>query len=248
MAGHSKWANIQHRKGAQDKKRAKLFTKLGRELTIAAREGGSDPNFNPRLRLAIEKAKSGNMPKDIMERAIKKGSGELEGVDFLELRYEGYGPSGTAFIVDAVSDNKNRTASEVRTVFTRKGGNLGTDGAVSWMFKKQGIITIKNENIDFEKLMSDAIDSGAEDIIENDTVYEIITDYSELNNVLENIKNLNYAVEDAEISMIPENKIIISDVETAKKVILLHESLEDLDDVQEVYSNFDIDETILSQI
>ena len=248
MAGHSKWANIQHRKGAQDKKRAKLFTKLGRELTIAAREGGSDPNFNPRLRLAIEKAKSGNMPKDIMERAIKKGSGELEGVDFLELRYEGYGPSGTAFIVDAVSDNKNRTASEVRTVFTRKGGNLGTDGAVSWMFKKQGIITIKNENIDFEKLMSDAIDSGAEDIIENDTVYEIITDYSELNNVLENIKNLNYVVEDAEISMIPENKIIISDVETAKKVILLHESLEDLDDVQEVYSNFDIDETILSQI
>ena len=147
MAGHSKWNNIQHRKGAQDRKRASLFTKLGRELTIAAKEGGGDPGFNPRLRLAIEKAKAGNMPKDILERAIKKGTGELEGVDYMEMRYEGYGPAGTAFIVDVVTDNKNRSASEIRTAFTRKGGNLGTDGAVSWMFKKQGVITVKSEGL-----------------------------------------------------------------------------------------------------
>lgn len=217
MAGHSKWANIQHRKGAQDKKRAKLFTKLGRELTIAAREGGGDANFNPRLRLAIEKAKAGNMPKDIMERAIKKGSGELEGVDFLELRYEGYGPEGTAFIVDAVSDNKNRTASEVRTVFSRKNGNLGADGAVAWMFKKQGVISIKNENIDADALMMDALEAGAEDIKQEEEYYEVITDYAELHNVLDSIKNLGYATEEAEISMIPENKILISDLEVAKK-------------------------------
>lgn len=217
MAGHSKWANIQHRKGAQDKKRAKLFTKLGRELTIAAREGGGDANFNPRLRLAIEKAKAGNMPKDIMERAIKKGSGELEGVDFLELRYEGYGPEGTAFIVDAVSDNKNRTASEVRTVFSRKNGNLGADGAVAWMFKKQGVISIKNENIDADALMMDALEAGAEDIKQEEEYYEVITDYAELHNVLDSIKNLGYAPEEAEISMIPENKILISDLEVAKK-------------------------------
>lgn len=248
MAGHSKWANIQHRKGAQDKKRAKLFTKLGRELTIAAREGGGDANFNPRLRLAIEKAKAGNMPKDIMERAIKKGSGELEGVDFLELRYEGYGPEGTAFIVDAVSDNKNRTASEVRTVFSRKNGNLGADGAVAWMFKKQGVISIKNENIDADALMMDALEAGAEDIKQEEEYYEVITDYAELHNVLDSIKNLGYAPEEAEISMIPENKILISDLEVAKKVLALYEALEDLDDVQEVYSNFDIADEILEQL
>lgn len=248
MAGHSKWANIQHRKGAQDKKRAKLFTKLGRELTIAAREGGGDANFNPRLRLAIEKAKAGNMPKDIMERAIKKGSGELEGVDFLELRYEGYGPEGTAFIVDAVSDNKNRTASEVRTVFSRKNGNLGADGAVAWMFKKQGVISIKNENIDADALMMDALEAGAEDIKQEEEYYEVITDYAELHNVLDSIKNLGYATEEAEISMIPENKILISDLEVAKKVLALYEALEDLDDVQEVYSNFDIADEILEQL
>lgn len=188
------------------------------------------------------------MPKDIMERAIKKGSGELEGVDFLELRYEGYGPEGTAFIVDAVSDNKNRTASEVRTVFSRKNGNLGADGAVAWMFKKQGVISIKNENIDADALMMDALEAGAEDIKQEEEYYEVITDYAELHNVLDSIKNLGYAPEEAEISMIPENKILISDLEVAKKVLALYEALEDLDDVQEVYSNFDIADEILEQL
>ena len=248
MVEHSKWANIQHRKGAQDKKRAKLFTKFGRELTIASREGGSDPNFNPRLRLAIEKAKAGNMPKDIMERAIKKGSGELEGVEFIETRYEGYGPAGTAFIVDCVTDNKNRTASEIRTAFSRKGGNLGTDGAVAWMFKKQGIITIKNENIDEEEFMMTALEAGAEDVVENDGYFEVITDYTQLQTVLENLKDGGYKYEDAEISMIAENTVEITDIDTAKKVLALFDALEDLDDSQNVYSNFDIASDILEQL
>lgn len=248
MSGHSKWNNIQHRKGAQDKKRSKLFTKFGRELSIAAREGGSDPNFNPRLRLAIEKAKAGNMPKDIMERAIKKGSGELDGVDYIEARYEGYGPAGTAFIVDAVTDNKNRTASEVRTAFSRKGGNLGTDGAVSWMFKKQGLITIKAEGIDEEEFMMQALEAGAEDVSLEEDVYEVITEYTQMQNVLEKLQNFGYKYEDAEISMIPENMVQITDLETAKKVLILFDALEDLDDSQNVYANFDISSEILEQL
>ncbi len=248
MAGHSKWANIQHRKGAQDKKRAKLFTKFGRELTIAAREGGGDPAFNPRLRLAIEKAKAGNMPKDILERAIKKGSGELEGVDFSEMRYEGYGPAGTAFIVDAVTDNKNRTASEVRMTFSRKEGNLGADGAVSWMFKKKGYISISSEGLDADEFMMTALEAGAEDILEEEGVFEVYTDYTEFQNVLENLKNAGFSYIDAEITMIPENKVEINDLETAKKVMALYEALEDLDDSQDVYSNFDIAVEILEQL
>lgn len=248
MSGHSKWNNIQHRKGAQDKKRAKLFTKLGRELTIAAKEAGGDPAFNPRLRLAIEKAKAGNMPKDILERAIKKGTGELEGVDFMEIRYEGYGPAGTAFIVDVVTDNKNRSASEVRTVFSRKGGNLGSDGAVAWMFKKLGIIEVKAEGIDFDEFMMAALEAGAEDVSDEGEFLEVITDYTELQSVAENLKEAGYTYAEAEISMVPDTKVEITDLETAKKVMLLFDSLDDLDDVQEVYSNFDIPEELLEQL
>lgn len=248
MAGHSKWNNIQHRKGAQDRKRASLFTKLGRELTIAAKEGGGDPGFNPRLRLAIEKAKAGNMPKDILERAIKKGTGELEGVDYMEMRYEGYGPAGTAFIVDVVTDNKNRSASEIRTAFTRKGGNLGTDGAVSWMFKKQGVITVKSEGLDADEFMMAALEAGAEDVSDEGDVFEVITDYTEFQTVLENLKAAGYNYEEAEIAMNPENKVEITDLETAKKVMILYDALDDLDDVQEVYANFDIPEELLEQL
>jgi YebC/PmpR family DNA-binding regulatory protein len=248
VAGHSKWNNIQHRKGAQDRKRASLFTKLGRELTIAAKEGGGDPGFNPRLRLAIEKAKAGNMPKDILERAIKKGTGELEGVDYMEMRYEGYGPAGTAFIVDVVTDNKNRSASEIRTAFTRKGGNLGTDGAVSWMFKKQGVITVKSEGLDADEFMMAALEAGAEDVSDEGDVFEVITDYTEFQTVLENLKAAGYNYEEAEIAMNPENKVEITDLETAKKVMVLYDALDDLDDVQEVYANFDIPEELLEQL
>lgn len=248
MSGHSKWNNIQHRKGAQDRKRSSLFTKLGRELTIAAKEGGGDPGFNPRLRLAIEKAKAGNMPKDILERAIKKGTGELEGVDYMEMRYEGYGPAGTAFIVDVVTDNKNRSASEVRTTFTRKGGNLGTDGAVSWMFKKQGVITVKSEGLDADEFMMAALEAGAEDVSDEGDTFEVITDYTEFQTVLENLKAAGYSYEEAEIAMNPENKVEITDLETAKKVMVLYDALDDLDDVQEVYANFDIPEELLEQL
>ena len=193
MSGHSKWNNIQHRKGAQDKKRANLFTKLGKELTIAAKEGGGDASFNPRLRLAVEKAKAGNMPKDILERAIKKGTGELEGVDYQEIRYEGYGPSGTAFIVDVVTDNKNRSASDVRSTFSKKGGNLGSDGAVAWMFNKKGEIIISSDQVkDSEEFMMEVLEAGAEDIIEEDGEYQVITDPTDFRSVLDSLTEAGY--------------------------------------------------------
>lgn len=248
MAGHSKWANIKHRKGAQDAKRAKLFTRLGKELTIAAREAGGDPNFNPRLRLAIEKAKAANMPKDNLERAIKKGTGELEGADYIEIRYEGYGPAGTAFIVEVVTDNKNRSASEVRATFSRRNGNLGTDGAVAWMFQRKGEIIVAGEGVDSEELMMAALEAGAEDIIEEDGEFTVVTDPADCNNVAEELKKAGYNVTEAEVAMIPDNKVAITDVETAKKVMALYEALDDLDDVNDVYSNFDISDEILEQL
>lgn len=248
MAGHSKWANIKHRKGAQDAKRAKLFTRLGKELTIAAREAGGDPNFNPRLRLAIEKAKAANMPKDNLERAIKKGTGELEGADYIEMRYEGYGPAGTAFIVEVVTDNKNRSASEVRTAFSRKNGNLGTDGAVSWMFQRKGEIVIAGEGVDSEEFMMVALEAGAEDIIEEDGEFTVITDPADCNTVTEELKKAGYNVMESEVAMIPDNKVAITDLDTAKKVMALYEALDDLDDVNDVYSNFDISDELLEQL
>ena len=248
MSGHSKWNNIQHRKGAQDRKRAKLFTKLGKELTIEAKEAGGDPSFNPRLRLAIDKAKAGNMPKDILERAIKKGTGELEGVEYLEMRYEGYGPAGTAFIVDVVTDNKNRSAADVRMTFTRKGGNLGTDGAVAWMFKKEGVIQINAEGLDPDEFMMAALEAGAEDVVLEDGIYQVITDYTQFQEVLNNLKEAGFEYVEAAIEMNPENKMEISDLDTAKKVMVLYEALEDLEDVQEVYANFDIADEILEQL
>lgn len=247
MAGHSKWNNIKHRKGAQDKKKGKIFTKLGRELTMAAKEGGGDIEFNPRLRLAVEKAKAANMPKENLERAIKKGTGELEGSEFFEIRYEGYGPEGTAFIVDAVTDNKNRTAGEVRAAFTKKSGNLGTDGAVSWMFKKKGIINIPVENLNFDEVMLDCLEAGAEDLKIEDEFFEIITDPNELGEVLKGLE-IKYKCENAEVTMLPDNKVTITDIEMAKKVLILFDALDDLDDVQEVYSNFEISDEILEQI
>ncbi len=247
MAGHSKWSNIKHRKGAQDKKRAKLFTKLGKELTIAAKEGGKDIDFNPRLRLALEKAKAGNMPKDNIERAIKKGTGELEGADFVEMRYEGYGPAGTAFIVDVVTDNKNRSASSVRSTFSKKGGNLGTDGAVAWMFNKNGLIEIAAEGVDEEELMMTALEAGAEDVKAEDDMFEVLTDPANFQEVLSALTEAGYKYEEAEITMIPENKVEITDVDTAKKVLALYETLEDIDDVNDVYANFEISDEIMEE-
>ena len=248
MAGHSKWYNIKHRKDDQDAKRGKLFTKLGKELTIAAKEAGGDPNFNPRSRLAIDKAKAANMPKDNLERAIKKGTGELEGVDYMEIRYEGYGPEGTAFIVEVVTDNKNRSASEVRTAFSRKNGNLGTDGAVSWMFQRKGEIIVSAEGVDADELMMAALEAGAEDVKDEDGEFTVLTDSAECNLVAEELKKAGYNVTEAEVAMIPDNKVQITDLDTAKKVMALYEALDDLDDVNDVYSNFDISDELLEQL
>ncbi|MGL4688261.1 MAG: YebC/PmpR family DNA-binding transcriptional regulator [Fusobacteriaceae bacterium] len=248
MAGHSKWSNIKHRKGAQDKKRASVFTKIGREITIAAKESGGDIGFNPRLRLAVEKAKTANMPKDVLERAIKKGTGELASDEMMEIRYEGYGPCGTAFIVECVTDNKNRTAGEVRAAFTKKGGNLGTDGAVSWKFKKKGLIVIKTTGLDPDEFMMVALEAGAEDVREENDSYEVITDFTEFQSVLENLTKLGYKYEEAEITMIPDIKVNILDIETAKKVMFLYDTLDELDDVQDVYADFDISDELIEQL
>ncbi len=248
MAGHSKWANIKHRKGRQDKLRAKLFTKLGKELTIAAREGGGDPNFNPRLRLALDKAKAGNMPKDNIERAVKKGTGELEGVEYLEIRYEGYGPAGVAFIVDVVTDNKNRSASDVRSTFSKRGGNLGADGAVAWMFNRKGLISIVAEGIDEDELMMTALEAGAEDVKLEGETFNVISEPNDFQLVVDQLTEAGYKYEEAEITFIPENKVEITDADMAKKIMGLYEALEDLEDVQEVYSNFDISDELMEEI
>jgi len=218
VAGHSKWVNIKQRKGRQDKIRGKAFTKLGKEIMIAAKTGGGNIDFNPRLRLAIDKAKSANMAKDTIERAVKKGTGELEGVEYIEIRYEGYGPGGVAFLVDVVTDNKNRSASTVRMNFSRNEGNLGETGSVAFMFDRKGILEFDKKKINEEKLMEIALEA----------------------------KGLNS--ENAEITMYPQNEIEITDIETAAKILKLYDDLEDNEDVQEIYANFNISDEILEKI
>lgn len=248
MAGHSKWANIQHRKGRQDKIRGKVFTRLGKELTIAARIGGGNADFNPRLRLAIDKAKVANMPKDTIERAIKKGTGELEGVDYIEIRYEGYGPGGVAFLVDVVTDNKNRSASTVRMNFSRNDGNLGETGSVAFMFERKGILEFEKGKTDEEKLMEEALEAGAEDVIEKGNSMIVITDPNDFEVIKEKLEHSGLKVDEAEITMYPQNEIEITDEETAAKILKLYDDLEDNEDVQEIYSNFNISDEILSKM
>ena len=248
MAGHSKWSNIKHRKGAQDKRRAQLFTKLAKEVTIAAKEGGKDINFNPRLRLALDKAKKQSMPKDNIERAIKKGTGELAGVEYIEIRYEGYGPGGTAFIVEVVTENKNRSASSVRSNFAKNGGNMGSDGAVAWMFNKKGQIILNSEGLDADEFMMEALEMGAEDLIVEGDTFEILTDPTELQAVVEALTEAGYKYEEAEIVMLPENMVKVEDEEMAEKVMKLYEALEDNEDVNDVYANFDISDELMEKI
>lgn len=236
MAGHSKWANIQHRKGRQDAKRGKIFTKLIKEITVAARIGGGEINFNPRLRAAVAAAKEQNMPADNISRAIKKGTGELEGVNYEEIRYEGYGINGAAIIVDCLTDNKQRAVAEVRHAFSKNGGNLGTDGCVSFLFNHLGSIFFppsSNQEIIFEK----AIELGAEDIINNeDGSIEVLTKPSNFLFVKEGFDNASLNYEFSEITMKPESEVELSGVDGEKMQKIL-DALEDLDDVQEVYSN-----------
>jgi YebC/PmpR family DNA-binding regulatory protein len=247
MAGHSKWANIQHRKKGQDAKRGKLFTKFIREITVAARMGGGDPNANPRLRTAIDKALGGNMTRDTIDRAVKRGSSDGEGDNVEELRYEGYGPGGVAVMVDCMTDNRNRTVAEVRHAFSKSGGNLGTDGSVSFMFSKVGQISFSND-IDEDELLEAALEAGAEDVLTNDDgSLDVITTPEEFVDVKEAIVEAGFEPLEATVTMRPENTSSL-DAKDAGKMIRLTDMLEDLDDVQEVYSNADISDEVLASL
>lgn len=247
MAGHSKWANIQHRKGSQDAKRGKLFTKFIREISVAAKEGGSDPVNNPRLRTAIDKALSGNMTRDVIERATKRGAGELEGVTYEEIRYEGYGPSGIAIMLDCLTDNRNRTVAEVRNVFSKRGGNMGTDGSVSYLFNKKGIISLP-AGTDEDVVMEVALEAGAEDIVTNDdSSVDVFTSPEDFDAVKEALIVAELVPVSAEVTMHPELTTSL-EVDDARKALAMIEAFEDLDDVQNVYSNADFSDEVMAQL
>jgi YebC/PmpR family DNA-binding regulatory protein len=246
MSGHNKWASIKHKKAATDAKRGKLFSKLSKELTISAKTGGGDPSANPRLRLAINKAKAVNMPADNIDRAIKKGTGELPGVSYEEISYEGYGPRGVAIIVESLTDNQNRTSAEIRNIFSKKGGNMAGQGSVSWMFTKKGFIIVNTDKADEDTLMSVAIDAGAEDMKIEEGVYEITTPISDFEQVKDALEKAGIEVESAELTMIPSSTIKLDGAD-AKGVLGLVELLEDHDDVQNVYANFDIPDDVLEE-
>ena len=243
MAGHSKWANIRHRKGAQDKKRSKIFTKLIKEITIASRLGGEDISSNPRLRKAVSNAKSSNLSSDKIERAIKRGIGELEGVIYEEVIYEGYGPGGVAIIVNIITENKNRTVAEIRHLLTKFGGNLGENGSVSWMFDKTGQIIMESKSGSKYTVFEDAIDAGAEDFYADKNFYLISTSVDQLMVIRDRLENAGYVIKSAEIEMVPKTNQILDDLET-KKLLKLLDALENNDDVNKVYTNFDFDYNI----
>ena len=246
MAGHSKWANIKFRKAAQDAKRGKIFTKLIREITVAARAGGGDADANPRLRAAIDKALGANMTKDVIERAVTRGSGELDGVDYEEVRYEGYAPGGIAVLVECTTDNKNRTVGEVRHAFTKHGGNLGTDGSVAYLFNKVGIIRFAGER-DEERIMEVAVDAGADDIItDEDGSIEVLTAAEDFHAVQTTLADNGLVCEDADIVQRATNEVALNE-DDGEKVLKILDALEELDDVQDVFSNADFPESLLTE-
>jgi len=243
MSGHSKWSTIKHKKGAADKKRGKIFTKLIKEITVAARMGGGDIEANPRLRHAVASAKAQNMPKDNFERAIKKGTGDLDGVNYEEILYEGYGPGGVAVLVECLTDNKNRTIADVRYIFNKAGGNVGTDGCVAWMFDKKGLISVSKEDSDEETLMEVALEAGAEDIKDEGDVFEIITEPGDFDEVKEAVDNAQIPCQMAEITMLPQNMTAV-DGKEAEQVIKFMDALDDCDDIQKFYTNADIPDEV----
>ncbi|HOT30815.1 MAG TPA: YebC/PmpR family DNA-binding transcriptional regulator [Petrotogaceae bacterium] len=247
MSGHNKWANIKHRKGAQDAKRSQMFTKIIRELTVAAREGGAVPDSNPRLRTAIEKARDANMPKDKIESAINKGVG-AEGADALvEIMYEGYGPSGVALIISVVTDNKNRTAQEIRHILSRHGGALAENGAVSWNFERKAVLEVpKNEVTDSDAFLLTAIDAGAEDVDDSDDPVEVVGPVESLGNMRNSIQNAGFTVK-AQLSYLPKTTVKVTGSD-AEKLLKLLDSLDDNDDVQEVFGNYEIDEAEMEKL
>jgi len=247
MSGHSKWSTIKRKKGATDAKRGKTFTKLIKEITVAARFGGGDPDANPRLRTAIAAARAENMPKDNIERAIKKGTGELEGDTYEEVHYEGYGPGGAAVLVESLTDNKNRTVADIRYAFSKSGGNLGEAGCVSWMFGKKGLIVLEKAAVDEDTLMEVALDAGAEDIRDEEGTFEVITSPEDVDTVKKALdeRGLGYVL--AEVTMVPSSTVKLEGRE-AEQMLRLVDGLEDSDDVQKVYSNFDISEKTLEEL
>ena len=247
MSGHNKWSTIKHKKEKEDAKRGKLFTKAIKEITIAAREGGGDPEANPRLRTAISYAKSINMPSDNIERAIKKGTGELPGVSYEEVNYEGYGPGGVAILVEVVTDNKNRATSEIRHIFSKYNGNLGAVGSVTWMFDRKGLIEIDKEKFDFDKIMDIAIESGAEDVSETNGIIQVYTAPEDFENVKTKLQDTGIQFINAQITKIPQSTISL-DEKNASALFKLLEKLEANDDVQNVYSNFDVSDEIMEKL
>jgi len=247
MAGHSKWANIQHRKNAQDAKRGKLFTRLIREITVAARMGGGDPGANPRLRLAMDKALTANMPRDTIDRAIKRGAGTLDGVEYEEIRYEGYGPGGVAVMVDTMTDNRNRTVAEVRHAFTKCGGNLGTSGSVAFQFAEQGVFSYPAGS-DEDRIMEVAIEAGADDVVGNpDGSVDVLTDPGAFQTVKAAMTAAGLEPEEAEVTQRASSNITLG-LEDAQKMVKLLDLLEDLDDTQNVFANFEISDELMDQL
>jgi YebC/PmpR family DNA-binding regulatory protein len=246
MSGHSKWSSIKHKKAAKDAKKGKLFTKLIKELTVAARMGGGDPSSNPRLRTAVAAAKQASMPSENIDRAIKKGTGELEGVHYEEVTYEGYGPGGVAILVQVTTDNKNRTVSEIRRTFTKHGGSMGESGCVAWMFEKKGLLAVDRNKVEEEKLMEMALEVGAEDLSEQGDVYEILTAPEQYESVREALERAGIAATVAELTMVPKSTVRVGGKE-ALQTLGLMEELEDHDEVQSVSGNMEITEELLEQ-
>ena len=245
MSGHSKWSTIKHKKGATDAKRGKIFTKVIKEITVAARIGGGDVDGNPRLRLAVQKAKEVNMPQENLIRAIKKGTGELEGVQYQEISYEGYGPGGAAIFMEVMTDNKNRTIGELRAVLDKNGGNMGENGCVAWIFEKKGIITIMTSEKDEEELLELVMDAGGDDLQTIDDYYEITTSVESFESVRKAIENSGLKVQSAQLTRIPQNTVNVEE-KNCKSLLRLMDMLEDHDDIQKVYSNFDITDELMS--
>lgn len=248
MSGHSHWAGIKHKKAANDAKRGKVWSKIARVIIVAAKAGGGDPTQNLTLRYAIDKAREASMPKDTIEKAIKKGSGELGTASFEEALYEGYAPGGIALMIEALTDNRNRTAPEIKNIFEKRGGSLGASGCVNWMFHKKGLITVSTADVDEEKLMDIALSAGAEDMQTTSEVYEITCEPAAFEELKSALQGNDIPLQVAELSLLPQNTVPIEDLETARKVIALMENFEDLDDVQNVYANFDIPDEIMAKL
>lgn len=249
MAGHSKWANIKHKKQKEDRRRAKLFSKLSKRIAVAAREGGGDPEMNAELRMVIDKARDNNMPNENIERAIKRGTGELEGVEYESFDYEGYGPEGVALYLEITTDNRNRAASEIRHILSDNGGNLGESGCVAWMFDRKGQLVLDNSSDSFEEdeVLLEALEAGAEDVKLEGDIIRILTDPKEFISVKEELEENNYEFKDSDIVMLPNNTVDL-DKTGAKKILNLMDELEEHDDVQEIYANFNIPESVLEEI